>query len=259
VNPEDTLRALHKPGQPLVLPNAWDAGTAKLVAAAGFPAVATSSAAVANSLGYEDNEQAPVEEMFAAAARIVRAVTVPVTVDVESGYGLRAEHLVERLLKAGAAGCNIEDTDHHSGGLASARAQAGRLAAIRAAADAAGVPLVLNARIDVFRKARIAGSGAAEADLLPEAIRRAKAYFDAGVDCVYPILLRQADSIRAFVEAVDGRPVNTMYFASAPDPARAAELGVARVSWGSGVYQAHNAWLGEHLKTLLTKVPAATA
>ena len=108
----DVLRRLHHGPAPLVLPNAWDAASARLVEAAGFPAVATGSAGVAASLGYEDNERAPVEEMLAAAGRICRAVSVPVTVDAEAGYGLPPDELAARLAAAGAAGCNVEDTDH---------------------------------------------------------------------------------------------------------------------------------------------------
>ncbi|GAA2702527.1 hypothetical protein GCM10010429_07610 [Micromonospora olivasterospora] len=111
VEQADTLCTLHKPGDPLVLPNAWDAGSARAVAAAGFPAVATSSSAVAESLGYADGEATPVDEMLAAVARIARAVPVPVTADLERGYGLRPTELVERLLSAGAVGCNLEDSD----------------------------------------------------------------------------------------------------------------------------------------------------
>jgi 2-methylisocitrate lyase-like PEP mutase family enzyme len=108
----DLLRSLHLPGAPLVLPNAWDAATARVVAAAGFPAVATTSAGVAAALGYEDHEGAPAGEMLAAAAQITRSVDVPVTVDAEAGYGMTAAELVAELKGVGAAGCNLEDTSH---------------------------------------------------------------------------------------------------------------------------------------------------
>ena len=174
------LRALHVPGRPLVLPNAWDAGTARLVAEAGFPVVATSSAAVAESLGYADHQEAPAAEMFAAAARVVRAVDVPVTVDAEAGYGLPAAEFAARLARTGAVGCNLEDTDHAAGGLAPAGRQAEYLAAVRAASP----DLVINARVDVFVGADD------EHAVLGEAVERARAYVAAGADCVYPILLR---------------------------------------------------------------------
>src|SRR4051812_3882355 len=111
----DLLRSLHVPGRPLVLPNAWDAATARAVVAAGVPVVATTSAGVAAAIGYDDHEGAPAAEMLAAAARIVRAVDVPVTVDAESGYGLDADELADVLSEVGAAGCNLEDTDHATG------------------------------------------------------------------------------------------------------------------------------------------------
>src|ERR671935_3315715 len=111
----DLLRSLHRPGDPLLLPNAWDVATARAVVAAGFPVVATTSAGVAAALGYEDDERAPAEEMLAAAARIARGVEVPVTVDAEAGYGMEPGELVAALRSAGAAGCNLEDTDHADG------------------------------------------------------------------------------------------------------------------------------------------------
>src|SRR5215472_9768068 len=107
----ELLRSLHSPGDPLLLPNAWDAATARAVVAAGFPVVATTSGGVAGTLGYEDHEGAPSDEMFAAAARIVRSVDVPVTVDAEAGYGMEPAELVTALRNAGAAGCNLEDSD----------------------------------------------------------------------------------------------------------------------------------------------------
>src|SRR6516164_11585359 len=108
----DLLRSLHRPGAPLLLPNVWDVATARAVVAAGFPVVATTSGGVAATLGYEDQEGAPAEEMLAAAARIARGVEVPVTVDAEAGYGMEPAELVAALRTAGAAGCNLEDTDH---------------------------------------------------------------------------------------------------------------------------------------------------
>src|SRR5436190_23925255 len=120
----DLLRSLHLPGTPLVLPNAWDVASARAVAAAGFPVVATTSGGVAASLGYEDHHGAPAEEMFAAAGRIARGVDVPVTVDAEAGYGMEPAELVTALRGVGAAGCNLEDTDYSAGGLRDAGRQA---------------------------------------------------------------------------------------------------------------------------------------
>src|SRR3954447_22912980 len=112
----EQLRSLHRSGDPLLLPNAWDVATARAVVAAGFPVVATTSGGVAGTLGYEDHEAAPPDEMLAAAGRIARSVEVPVTVDAEAGYGMEPAALVEALRLAGAAGCNLEDTDYAAGG-----------------------------------------------------------------------------------------------------------------------------------------------
>lgn len=223
------LRARHRPGDPLILPNAWDAGSARAVAAAGFPAVATSSAAVAESLGHADGETTPVADMLAAVARIVRAVEVPVTADLERGYGLPPAELVERLLATGAAGLNLEDSDPGTGRLCGVEEQADLLAAVRAAA---GPDLVVNARVDVFLHAPDD-----PAAVFDEAVRRARRYRAAGADCVYPILLADAELVGRFVAAVDG-PVNVLLRPGAPAVKELARLGVARVSLGSGVYDA---------------------
>jgi 2-methylisocitrate lyase-like PEP mutase family enzyme len=236
------LRRLHTSGRPLVLTNAWDVATARLVAKAGFPAVATSSGAIAATLGYEDNDSMPVDEAFGAVARITRSVSVPVTADLEAGYRLAARDLVERLLDAGAVGCNLEDTDHHGGaGLLDAGDNAERLRAVRHAATEAGVDIVLNARVDVLR---LEGD---RRELFEEAVRRAQLYVQAGADCVFPIRLADDDLIGEFVRRVEG-PVNVVG-AGAPPLARLAELGVARVSFAGALmnqlYTAHEAKLSE--------------
>lgn len=227
----ELLRSLHHGPQPLVLPNAWDAASARLVEAAGFPVVATGSAAVAASLGYEDHEQAPVDEMLGAAKRICRAVAVPVTVDAEAGYGLEPAELARRLLEIGAAGCNIEDTDHATGGLTDPGGQAERLAALRAEAP----DLVINARVDVY----IAEWGQPE-ERLAEAARRGRLYLEAGADCIYPIIVVEEEVIGQLVDEIDG-PVNVLYRPGAPSIARLAELGVARISLGPGLHRATEA------------------
>ncbi|MGW3967093.1 isocitrate lyase/PEP mutase family protein [Amycolatopsis sp. NPDC005003] len=236
----ELLRELHH-GKLLVLPNAWDEASAELVVEAGFPVVATSSAAVADALGHEDGERAPWREMFAAVARIARAVPVPVTVDAEAGYGLEPDQLVAELLAAGAVGCNLEDTDHRAGGLADAAAQADRLAAVRAAA---GGSLVINARIDTF----LPSSGFSGPERTAEAIRRGRRYRAAGADCVYPIGLSHAADLGPVVEGVPG-PVNGN---TGPelDLATLAALGVARVSFGPRFYRAGAAALRDGLAEL---------
>ncbi|MEV3922670.1 isocitrate lyase/PEP mutase family protein [Actinomadura coerulea] len=214
------LRDLHRPGDPLLLPNVWDAGSAKIVQEAGFPALATASAAVSAMLGYPDHEGAPAEEMFAAAGRVVRAATVPVTVDAEAGYGLQPGELVERLLAIGAAGCNLEDT--YAGELAEPRVQAEYIAAVR---EAAGDALVINARADVFV--------ARAPDPVEAAIARGRLYLEAGADCVYPIAA-PPDAIPALVKGIPG-PVNANNFPGT-SLAELAETGVARVSYGPMPY-----------------------
>jgi 2-methylisocitrate lyase-like PEP mutase family enzyme len=222
------LRSLHVPGRPLVLPNAWDVLSARRVVEAGFPVVATASTGMAASLGYEDGEQIPADEMFAAVARVAAAVEVPVSADIEAGYGLDGATLAERLLEAGAVGCNLEDTDHASGGqgLLATEAQATRIAALRAESGRRGVAMVINARVDVF--AREIGPADERVEL---AIARGRAYRAAGADCIYPIMLVDEAAIGALVAAFDGL-VNVYARPEAPSLRRLVELGVARVSYG---------------------------
>ena len=246
----DELRSLHRPGEPLLLPNAWDVATARAVVAAGFPVVATTSGGVAATLGYDDHEGAPADEMFAAAARIARGVEAPVTVDAEAGYGMEPGELVAALRSAGAAGCNLEDTDHTTGRLRDPERHAEWLEAVRQAASADGFPLVINARVDVFLGPFLAGAGAGtQEELVPDALGRAQAYLEAGVDCVYPIALWEADALRRFTSEVRGL-VNVVRLPQAPSLAELAALGVARVSWGVLLYREAMARFEEQLASL---------
>jgi 2-methylisocitrate lyase-like PEP mutase family enzyme len=226
-----TLRTLHVVGDPLVLPNAWDAASARMVEVAGFPVVATSSFATAAILGYDDGEAAPVEEVLAAAARIVRAVSVPVTVDFERGYGLAPAELVERFAATGAVGLNLEDSNPPSGEMIDAAEQVDFLAAVRSAGTSAGVDLVINARTDSFL--RRAGS---PEEQLAASIDRGPRYLAAGADCVYPIAAVDPGVIRALVEGIRG-PVNAGYGQGKLSLAELAALGVARVSFGPTLQQ----------------------
>src|ERR687888_246635 len=246
----DVLRSLQRPGAPLLLPNAWDVATARAVVAAGFPVVATTSAGVAATLGYEDHEGAPADEMLAAAARIAQGVDVPVTVDAEAGYGMEPAELVAALRSAGAAGCNLEDTDHAAGSLRDPGPHAEWLTAVRRAASEGGYRLVINARVDVFLGPFLAGAGpGTQEELVPEALRRAHAYLEAGVDCVYPIALWEADALRRFASEVRG-PVNVVRLPQAPSLAELAALGVARVSWGHLLYRGAMARFEDQLASL---------
>ncbi|MFI7061366.1 isocitrate lyase/phosphoenolpyruvate mutase family protein [Kribbella sp. NPDC050124] len=218
-----TLRALHVPGTPVVLPNAWDAASARMVEAAGFPAVATSSFATATILGYDDGEAAPIDDVLAAAARIARAVSVPVTIDFERGYRLAPAELVERFAATGAAGLNLEDSEPSTGELIDAGRQADFLAAIRAAA---GTDLVINARVDTFL--RQAGP---PAEQLQTAIDRGTRYLAAGADCVYPIAAADPEAIRRLTKELPG-PVNISYGQGTNSLADLATLGAARITFG---------------------------
>jgi 2-methylisocitrate lyase-like PEP mutase family enzyme len=246
----ERLRSLHVPGTPLVLPNAWDVASARAVAAAGFPVVATTSMGVAASLGYEDHERAPADEMLAAAARIATGVNVPVTVDAEAGYGMEPTDLVSRLKELEAAGCNLEDTNHATGELRDPVEQADWLRAVRGAASDRGYGLVINARIDVFLSAFASGAeGRRQAELVSEALRRAHAYVEAGADCVFPIVLWEADALESFISEAPG-PVNLLQIPPAPSHAELAELGVARISYGGLLHRDAMEQFGRLLESL---------
>jgi len=233
----ERLRALHAGSEPLVLPNAWDAATAKAVIEAGFVVVATTSSGVSAALGWADGEATPPDEMFAAIARISRVVDVPVTADIESGYGLSPEEIVRRLLSAGAVGCNLEDTDHAAGKtLRDATIQAHRLGAFKQAAKSAGVDIVLNARTDVFLRLK-----PNEPQPIEEAIRRARLYLEAGADCIFPIGVSDEGAIAALVDGIPG-PINVIPgFRGAPGLARLRELGVRRMSFAARLSNAAQA------------------
>lgn len=222
------FRAAHHGPRPLVLPNVWDCASARVFAEAGFGALATSSGAVAATLGYADGQHTPAAEMFAAIARIARCVDVPVTADIEAGYGLAPAELAGRLAEAGAVGCNLEDSDPVSRDLADPGRQAGFLAAVR---EAAGEALVLNARVDVFVRPRPPGAG----DAAAEAAERGRAYLAAGADCCYPILA-PATVLPGLVAGVGG-PVNAMCHPGGPSLAELAAAGVARITFGSSLHQ----------------------
>lgn len=228
------LRELHQPGKPVIFANVWDAASAKVVAQAGAKAIATSSIAVANAAGLPDTDVMPPEVAFGAVARVSAAVTLPVTADLEAGYRLDASEFISRLLQAGAVGCNIEDTDHHGahpegGGLVPLAVQAEKLAALRAAATAAGVPIVLNARIDMFLPNRSQTPPTVEA-----AIERGLAYLAAGADCIYPIFLADGEIIRKLTKAFDGR-LNILARPGAPSVKELGEIGITRISVGGGM------------------------
>lgn len=228
------LRELHQIGRPLLLVNVWDAASARAVLAAGSPAIATSSVAMAAARGGSDDNR-DREAAFAQLRQITATVDVPVTADLEGGYELAPSDLVDALLDAGAVGCNIEDTDHATGNtLRDAEAHATYLSDIRAAADQRGVHVVLNARIDAIIRHPKRDPAAA----LDELLRRARLYLDGGADCVYPIGLREPALVAQVVKELN-RPVNV----NPSEPLAAlADAGAARISLGGG---AHSWMMGE--------------
>jgi len=225
VSKTSILRQLHAGPKILVLPNAWDVASARIFEAAGFPAVATTSAGVANSLGYPDGQHVSREEMLDVIDRIVRAVSIPVTADVESGYG-DPEGTAKALADIGAAGMNLEDSaTADARELADIPTQVKIIQTVRSTAD-----LVINARTDVFLM-----SIGDPATRLDRAIERLKAYQAAGADCVFVPGVRDAETIRAL--AALGR-INILAVAGTPPIAELERLGVARVSIGSGAMRA---------------------
>ncbi|AUH44864.1 isocitrate lyase/PEP mutase family protein [Streptomyces sp. CMB-StM0423] len=226
----EEFRALHhgrEARDPLVLPGPWDAASARVFADAGFAALATPSAGIARALGYGDGEATPVAEMFAAITRITRAVDVPVTADVEAGYGLRPRELVERLLAAGAVGCNLEDTVHPGKTLREAAEQAEFLAEVRAEA---GDGLFINARVDTFVRG-VEDPGAA--------VERGRLYAAAGADGVYPI--GAPPRHLALLAQETGLPVNALAAGpgsgQGPGPAELGRLGASRITFGGGLLE----------------------
>jgi 2-methylisocitrate lyase-like PEP mutase family enzyme len=222
------FRAAHHGPRPLVLPNVWDAVSARVFADAGFGALATSSGAVAEALGYADGQRTPPAEMFAAIARITRSVDVPVTADIEAGYGLAPGELAGRLAGAEVVGCNLEDSDPVTRELADPGRQADYLADVHAAA---GEALVINARVDVFVRPRPAGAG----DPVEDAVERGRRYLEAGADCCYPILAPLA--VLPGLVADIGGPVNAMCRPGGPSLAELAAAGAARITFGSSLHQ----------------------
>src|SRR5476649_968835 len=243
----ELLRALHRTPPILVLPNAWDAATARLIEAEGFPAIATTSAGVAAALGYPDGGVVPSREMIEAVARIARAVKVPVTADIEHAYAATPDavaDVVVRVIAAGAVGINLEDVVPGANELEALALQTDKIAAIVKAAAKAGVRVVINARTDGFLNA----IGAPETRL-GIAIERGKAFLAAGADCVFVPGVKDADTIRALVNGIGG-PVNVLAVKGSPSIPELEAMGVARVSLGSGQMRATMAVLRDIAREL---------
>jgi 2-methylisocitrate lyase-like PEP mutase family enzyme len=228
----ELLRRLHHGPDILVLPNAWDCASARIVECAGFPAIASTSAGLANSLGYPDGQRIPREVMLAAVKRIAACVAVPVTADLEAGYEDIAK-TTAGLVDSGAVGLNLEDLDYGvAEGLLDIGRQIQKIAAVRRIGDELGVKLVINARTDVY----LAQIGDPESRF-GRACDRLRAYIGAGADCVFIPGISEAGLIGRFVQTLKF-PINILAVAGTPSVQRLKELGVARVSVGSGIMRA---------------------
>lgn len=217
----EIFRKLHDRAKILVLPNAWDAASAKIFEAAGFPAVATTSSGVANSLGYPDGEAVSREEMLAAIARIARVLSIPLSADIESGYATEVDNLKETIravIEAGAVGINLEDGMHDgSHQLFPVVVAVARIKAVRSVADSVGVPLVINARTDIFLHAIGEKSSRFE-----HTVSRANAYLSAGADCAFVPGPSDPDTIGNLAAAIKG-PINVMVLPGVPSAPEAGE------------------------------------
>ena len=225
----EEFRRLHNRKDVLVLPNAWDVPSARVFEDEGFPAVATSSAGMLVSLGYPDGEEIPEREFVSAIGRIARVLSIPLSADLIGGFGGTPEGVarsVKAAVRAGAVGINIEDFVHEEKKLLPVEKQVAKLRALLRVQKDMKVPFVINARTDALRFFQ--GDDAAR---LEEAIRRASAYRDVGVDCVYPMGLSDRESIEKFVKALDF-PTNVMVRKGLPPVPELRRLGVARVSFG---------------------------
>jgi 2-methylisocitrate lyase-like PEP mutase family enzyme len=230
------FHSLHVRGQPLVLFNIWDAGSARVVEGAGARALATGSWSVANANGYEDGERVPLDFAIENLARIVRATHLPVTIDLESGYGRTADAVgrtIERSIDAGAIGCNIEDSDQATGSLRGIADQVARIEHARKAAEARQLPYFINVRTDVFFVQ--AKPHTSDGERIASVLERARAYAAAGADGLFVPGLVNATLIGQVAEA-SPLPVNIMVSDQTPSLRELASLGVARVSHGPRPY-----------------------
>ncbi len=246
----DEFRALHHGDHILALPNCWDVPSARVFEDAGFPAVATSSAGLMVSLGYPDGEVIGKGELISAVGKIAKALSVPLSADVVAGFGETPEDVgltIRSIIEAGAVGINIEDFVHATKKLIPMEAQVEKVKAIKQLGQLMGVPLVINARTDALRY-----YPSDEVAKLEEAVRRAKAYRDAGADCVYPMGLTDAMSISKFVKALNF-PVNVMVRPGLPSVRELERLGVARVSMGPTASYAAMGLLKRIAKELLER------
>ncbi len=233
------FRALHALGNFFVMPNAWDVPSARIFEEAGFNSVATSSAGLSVSMGYPDGEGMPLFELVAAVRRMSRTLSIPLSVDMVSGFGNSVEEVaasVRKVIEAGAVGINIEDFDHREKRLFDPVQQADKISAIVSLREEIGIPFVINARTDAVSS----GQPKDPEERLERAVKRSEKYIEAGADCVYPMGVGDYDSIKHFADSVQF-PVNLMIRKGLPEIKILKQLGVTRLSFGPA---ASNAALG---------------
>ena len=232
----EKFRKLHHGPRLLLLPNAWDVASARILEECGHPAIATSSAAIAYALGYVDGQRISRDEMLEVAGRIARATNIPVTADLEAGYGTTPKDMadtVKAAITAGIIGMNLEDvTGDDEGSLVDLPLQVEKIRAIREAASSAGVPFVLNARTDIY----LMPIGP-EATRFERTVERLRAYREAGADCLFAPGVYDVETIKRLVKAVEA-PLNILANPACPPVAEMEKAGVARVSAGSGIMRA---------------------
>ena len=248
IDAAQAFRALHHAPAPLLLPNAWDAGTARLVEGQGAKAVATTSAGVAWSNGYPDGDALPIELLVASVRAISRAIRIPLSVDIEGGYSDdldTVESNIARILEAGGVGINIED------GTAAPALLAAKIERARRAADRAGIALYVNARVDVYLKGLVP-----EERRVAETLARAAQYRAAGADGIFVPALAEAGPIGEVAGAI-GLPLNLLAWPGLPDLATLTRLGVKRISAGSGITQAVYGRAALLARSFLAEGPAA--
>lgn len=237
------LLSLHNNGKLLILPNVWNPIGARMLQAKGYPAVATASAAIAESLGYSDGEQLKLDTMLDMVARIVRSVDIPVTADFEAGYSDNIAGLQEnisRLLDTGAVGINFEDSFDDSTRLRPISEQVERIKAVREAADRKGIHLVINARADSF----FAEGFASEEERIEDVVTRLNAYAQAGADCVYPVGRGDKETLQILRKRISA-PINVLATAKTASLKEMQELGINRVSFGPYLFRSLLAKLSE--------------
>ncbi len=230
-----TLLSLHNNGRLLILPNVWNPIGARMLQAKGYSAVATASAAIAESLGYGDGEQLKLSTMLEMVARIVRSVEIPVTADFEAGYSSTIEGLqqnISLLLDTGVVGINFEDSFDHSSRLRPVPEQVERIQAVREAAARKGIHLVVNARADSF----FAEGFSTDEERIEDVITRSNAYIQAGADCVYPIGRGDRETLSILRNRISA-PINVLASAKTASLKELQELGINRVSYGPYIFR----------------------